>query len=105
MMEPFTFLIQKLLENGRAGDGLDDLVDHAVGIGGRDGRVAESDGVGAGFVAVGLGGGVFGGAGVDAPRADAEGGEGGDGSFVGGRYLLGVSIISLMFWFNQVECS
>ena len=89
MMEPLTFLVQKFLENGRARNGLDDLVDHAVGIGGRDGRVAEAEGEGAGFVVVGLGGGVFGGAGVDAPGADAEGGEGGDGSFVGGCYLSG----------------
>ena len=87
MMDPLTFLIQKLLKNRRAGNGLDDLVDHAVGIRGRDGRVAESEGEGAGLVVVGLGGGVLGGAGVDAPGADAEGGEGGDGSFMGGCYL------------------
>ena len=89
MMDSLTFLIQKLLKNRTAGNGLDDLVDHAVGIGRRDGRVAESQGEGAGFVVVGLGGGVLGGAGVDAPGADAEGGEGGDGSFVGGCYLCG----------------
>ena len=89
MMEPLTFLIQKLLKNRRARNGLDNLVDHAVGIGGRDGRVAESESEGAGLVVVGLSGGVLGGAGVDAPGADAEGGEGGDGSFMGGCYLSG----------------
>ena len=87
MVDPLTFLIQKLLKNRRARNGLDDLVDNAVGIGRRNGRVAESEGEGAGLVLVRLGGGVFGGAGVDAPGADAEGGEGGNGSFIGGCYL------------------
>ena len=87
MMDSLTFLIQKLLENRTAGNGLDDLIDYAVGIGRRDGRVAESEGEGAGLVVVGLGGGILGGAGVDTPGANAEGGEGGDGSFMGGCYL------------------
>ena len=77
------------MENCRAGNGLDDLVDHAVWIGRRDGRVAEPESEGTGFVVVGLSGGVLGGAGVDAPGADAESGEGGDGSFMGGCYLSG----------------
>ena len=36
---------------------------------------------------VGLGGGVFRRAGVDAPGTNAKSGEGGDGSFVRGCYL------------------
>lgn len=82
MIDTFALLVAKLLEDRRAGDGLDDFVYHATRIIRRNGGVAELEGKVAGLAVIGLSGSVVGGAGVDAPGADAESREAGDGAFV-----------------------
>ncbi len=62
--------VEEVLEDRGTGNGFDDFVGEAAGEGG----VAEFQGVGVRVAAVGLGGGVCGGAGVDAPGGDTEGG-------------------------------
>lgn len=71
-------------EDGVPGHGLDDFVHERRG---RERRVAEFERVGRGGAPVGLEGCVGGGAGVDFPGPDTEGGEGGEGGAVVGRYL------------------
>ena len=51
MMKPFALLVEEILEDGRAGDGLDHFVDNAAG---RDVGVAEAQGEWGGVAAVGL---------------------------------------------------
>ena len=43
-MDAFALLVEELLEDGRAGDGLNHFVNDAAGIIGRDGGVAELEG-------------------------------------------------------------
>ena len=86
-MDAFALLVEELLEDGRAGDGLDHFVDHAAGIIGRDGGVAELESKVARPAVICLIGGVVGRAGVDAPGADAQGGKARDGPFVVVSYL------------------
>lgn len=66
---------------------MDDFVGHATGVVGRSGGVADFEGEAAVLTVVGLSGGVVRGVGVDAPGADAQGGEVCDGAFVVGCYL------------------
>ena len=80
MMYALSLLVQKRLEDVRAGNRLDDFVGEVAGweIG-----IAEFEGVGGWLAEVGLVDGVGGGAGVDTPGADAEGGEGAESTLVG----------------------
>lgn len=71
-MDPLAVPVEEVLKDGGPGDRFDDFVDHSAG---RDVCVTEADGEGHGLAAVGLRGRVGGGTGVDAPGADAEGGE------------------------------
>lgn len=94
-MDAFALLVEEPLEDRRAGDGLDDFVDHATGIIRCNGGVAEFEGKVAGLAVVGLSGGVVGAASVDAPGADAQGREAGDGTFVVSCYLAFEYFISI----------
>ena len=69
MMQPFPLLVEEVLEDGGARDGLDDFVDDAAG---GDVGVAEAEGERYGGAVIGLVGGVGRVAGVDAPWAEAE---------------------------------
>lgn len=81
MMDALPLLLQKGLKNRRAGDGLDDFERDVAR---RQGGVAKFKGERGGAPLVGLVQRVGRGAGVDAPGADAEGGEGAKRAFVVG---------------------
>ena len=93
-MQSFPLLVEEILVDGPASDGLNNLVREAAR---DDFCMAETDCEGMGLAAVDLVGGVIGSEGVDAPGTDAELTEAGEGPLGVIRYLCGESVsISLV---------